>query len=221
MGDKMGDKKIYAAIVAAMADIQPIAKGRKNQSQGFNFRGIDDVMNDLQPILAKHHIFVMPEVIEQKREERTTRSGGALTYAILTIRFHFCADDGSEVCAVVIGEGMDSGDKASNKAMAIGLKYALLQTFCIPTEDTKDPDSETHTVAPKQNQQKEYNYVDYLITNGITSADVSLLIGRDAQTITQHEAHDIAVKLKSGDIWNILKELKKDNAETVEEEALF
>ena len=57
--------------------------------------------------------------------------------------------------AVVIGEGMDSGDKATNKAMAIAYKYACFQTFCIPTEEMKDPDSECHEVAPKQNPKQE------------------------------------------------------------------
>ena len=38
---------------------------------------------------------------------------------------------------------MDSGDKATNKAMAIAMKYALFQVFCIPTDEMKDPDGET------------------------------------------------------------------------------
>jgi len=42
----------------------------------------------------------------------------------------------------VYGEGMDSGDKAYNKAMSIGLKYACFQTFMIPTASV-DPDGDT------------------------------------------------------------------------------
>ena len=38
---------------------------------------------------------------------------------------------------------MDSGDKASNKAMSAAFKYACFQTFCIPTEEMQDPDAET------------------------------------------------------------------------------
>ena len=44
---------------------------------------------------------------------------------------------------MTVGEGMDSGDKATNKAMAIAFKYACFQVFCIPTEEMKDPDEET------------------------------------------------------------------------------
>jgi len=45
---------------------------------------------------------------------------------------------------------MDSGDKATNKAMSIAYKYAAFQAFCIPTEETAiDADAEVHQVAPQ------------------------------------------------------------------------
>jgi ElaB/YqjD/DUF883 family membrane-anchored ribosome-binding protein len=126
-----------------MAEIQPVAKGNRNEQQKFMYRGIDDIMNEIQPILTKNKIFIVPEVLEHGREERDTKNGGHLIYSVLKIKYSFVAEDGSSVSAVVIGEGMDSGDKASNKALAVGLKYALLQTFCIPTADAKDPDHDT------------------------------------------------------------------------------
>ena len=136
-------KKIYEAIPAIMDEIGHIGKDRQNQQQGFMFRGIDQVMNTMKPLLAKHGVFVVPEVIDRQREERTTKSGSNLIYSILTVRYHFCASDGSEVVATTVGEGMDSADKASNKAMAIAFKYACFQVFCIPTEEIAkdDPDS--------------------------------------------------------------------------------
>jgi hypothetical protein len=139
----MSEQRIYQAISDAMKDIEPIAKNHRNEQQKFQYRGVDDVMNELQPILIKHRIFVVPEVLEQKREERQTKSGTNLIYSIQKTAFHFTADDGSKVTAVIVGEGMDSGDKASNKALSTAFKYACLQMFCIPTYDTKDPDGET------------------------------------------------------------------------------
>ena len=134
---------IYKAIADAMGEIGAIVKGKKNKEQGFMYRGIDDVMNSLSPILAKNRIFIYPEVTESQRSERATQRGGTLLYSILTVRFHFAHEDGSELCCTVIGEGMDGGDKASNKAMATAYKYACLQMFCIPTEDVDDPDKTT------------------------------------------------------------------------------
>lgn len=134
---------IYKALANAMADIRPIAKGKRNQQQGFMFRGVDDIMNALQPIFVKHNIFVIPEVLEQMREKHQTSKGGTLFFSIFKIRYTFFTLDGSGVSAIVIGEAMDSGDKGSNKAMSAGFKYACLQTLCIPTEEMKDPDFDT------------------------------------------------------------------------------
>lgn len=135
---------IYQAITAIMGELGAISKDKKNVQQGFMYRGIDDVMNALNPLLAKHQVFVVPEVLEHIREERQSNKGNTLLYSICKIKYTFYASDGSSISAVVVGEGMDSGDKATNKAMAIAMKYAFFQTFCIATEEMKDPDEEVH-----------------------------------------------------------------------------
>lgn len=142
----MEEKKIYKAISEIMGEIGHIGKEKKNQQQGFMFRGIDQVMNTMKPLLSKHGVFILPEVVDMKREERQTRGGTSLTYSILTVKHHFIADDGSEVVSTTIGEGMDSADKASNKAMAVAFKYACFQVFCIPTEEIAKDDPDNYTV---------------------------------------------------------------------------
>ena len=139
---------IYEAITGIMSEVGAIGKNKTNAQQNFKYRGIDDVMNTLNPLLCKHGVFVVPEILEQTREERTSRNGAALIYSICKIMFSFFAKDGSHVSAITIGEGMDNGDKATNKAMAIAFKYACFQVFCIPTEEMKDPDSESHELKP-------------------------------------------------------------------------
>ncbi len=134
---------IYESIIQVMSEINAIGKFRKNQSQNFQYRGIDDIMNELHGTLAKCGVFVVPKVLEEDRTTGKTRSGGDMFYTRLKICFTFYAKDGSSVESVVIGEAMDTADKASNKALSIGLKYALLQVFCIPTEDEKDPDAQS------------------------------------------------------------------------------
>lgn len=147
---------IYSAICGVMEDIGAIGKNDTNKQQGFKYRGIDSVMNALNPALIKHKIFTVPEVLEQSREERKTQKGSTLIYSVCRIRYRFYATDGSFVDAVVVGEGMDSGDKASNKALAVAFKYACFQTFCIPTEDLMDdPDSETPEKSDGRNHKPE------------------------------------------------------------------
>lgn len=148
---------IYKAMTAAMADIGAVGKNQTNQQQHFRYRGIDDAMNALYPILAKHGLFLVPEVLEQRREERVTKSGGNLIYSVLKVRYTMFASDGSSVSAVVVGEGMDSADKSSNKAIAAAMKYAIFQMFCIPTEDFRDndPDKETPPESKPMNRKPE------------------------------------------------------------------
>lgn len=147
--------EIYSAILGVMEDIGAIAKDKRNQQQGFNYRGVDDVMNALQPAMVKHGVFAAPTILDQRREERQTSRGGNLLYSICTIKYTFYAKDGSSVEVVVIGEGMDSGDKATNKAMSIAFKYACFQVFCIPTEEMPDPDAETPPQTTKKPQERQ------------------------------------------------------------------
>lgn len=148
MGDNGG--LIYKAIPAIMAEIDAIGKNRKNEQQGYKFRGIDDVYNEAHPLFVKHRVFTVPRVLEKQYDTVVTAKGTNLFYSRLTIQYLFCAEDGSSVEAIVIGEGMDSGDKASNKAMAVAHKYAIIQILAIPTEEPKDPENDSHeTVARK------------------------------------------------------------------------
>lgn len=143
---------IYSAICGVMEDVGVVGKNDTNLQQKFKYRGIDAVMNALNPAMIKNKIFCAPEILEQTREERQTKSGGNLIYSVCKIRYRFFAVDGSFVDAVVVGEGMDSGDKASNKALSAGFKYACFQTFCIPTEELmSDPDRDT----PEESTKKE------------------------------------------------------------------
>lgn len=140
---------IHQAMIRIMRSVEAIKKEKTNtQGSGFKYRGIDDVMNSLHNAFAEAGVYIMPEVLERKETERVSKQGGALFYVTQTIRFNFIAEDGSAATAIVNGTAMDSGDKADNKGMSIGLKYALLQAFLIPTEDMAEPDSQTHEVKP-------------------------------------------------------------------------
>lgn len=137
--------EITKSLCAITAEIGSIAKSKKNQQQGYSFRGVDDLMNSLHPLFAKYGVIMVPEVLESTREERVTAKGSALISAILRVKYHLTAMDGSEICATVIGEGMDTADKASNKALAVAYKYACFQIFCIPTEEIGNADPDNYT----------------------------------------------------------------------------
>jgi hypothetical protein len=142
--------KIHTAMIAIMKKIEAIGKDQKNESQGFKFRGIDQIYNELHTMLADEGIVTLPKAGTPITDERVNSKGTALRFVQVPMTYTFMADDGSSVECTTVGEGMDSGDKATTKAMAIAHKYALLQTFLIPTEEQKDPDFESHEVRAKQ-----------------------------------------------------------------------
>ena len=140
--------KIYELIGQAIGMVGAIGKDSQAKNMAgkvmYNFRGIDQVYNVLNPIFSKLGIFIVPEVLNRTREERQTTNGAMLIYTILDVKFRMFAPDGSFVEGIVAGEAMDSGDKSSNKAMSAALKYFCFQTLCIPTEEMPDPDAEVH-----------------------------------------------------------------------------
>ena len=143
--------EVYKAIAAVMREMATdgISKARKNQQQGYNFRGIDDVYNALSPVMARHGLVMLPRILSRNCEERQTQKGGTLFYITVEAEFDLdCAADGSKHIIRTFGEAMDSGDKATNKAMSAAFKYAAFQAFCIPTEGDNDADAHTHEIAP-------------------------------------------------------------------------
>lgn len=136
---------VYAAITAVMASVGAVGKSRKNlQGGGYQYRGIDDVMAAVQPCMAEHGLVCVPRVVEREREHITTNKGSGMVSVRLLVEHTFYGPDGTSVVCTTIGEAFDSGDKASNKAMAVALKYALTETLMIPTYEA-DRDTEEHS----------------------------------------------------------------------------
>jgi hypothetical protein len=146
--------KVYQAINAVQAELASvgISKARtNNQGSGYKFRGIDDVYNVLSSIMSKNGLCIIPRMLTRLCEERTSKSGGALFYVTVEAEFDLVsAEDGSKHTARTFGEAMDSGDKATNKAMSAAYKYMAFQTFAIPTEGDNDADGHTHEVVKQK-----------------------------------------------------------------------
>lgn len=142
--------EIYGAMARVMARVGVVGKTRKNPQQGYQFRGIDDVMAHCQDVMAAEGVICIPSVATIERETLATKSGGSMASVRLLVDHTFFAKDGSHVCARTLGEAMDSGDKASNKAMSAALKYALTEALMIPTyEADRDTEEQSPELAPR------------------------------------------------------------------------
>jgi len=164
---------VYKAINAIQMALSKtgIAKDSRNSSQGYQFRGIDAVYNALSPLLAEHGLCILPRMLARVCEERQTAKGGTLFYVTVEAEFDFvCAEDGSKHTVKTFGEAMDSGDKATNKAMSAAYKYAAFQAFAIPTEGDNDADAHTHEVTGKQQDNSPKARAERL-TAGVANGD--------------------------------------------------
>lgn len=152
--------QIFKKINSILQEVDAIGKNKTNPQQGYKFRGIDDMYNALHPLFAIHGVFITSDILSSKREERQTKSGGNLIYTIVTCKFTFYAEDGTNVSSTLEGEAMDSGDKSTNKAMSTALKYALMQMFLIPTEEQLDTEYKSPEVKGKNTEPKKQTAIN-------------------------------------------------------------
>lgn len=161
----MSELEVYKSIAKITGELakQGISKDRKNQQQGYAFRGIDDIYNILSRLLAENELCIFPFCEYRETTERTTQKGGVIFYTTVKMKYKLVsAKDGSTVECCTVGEAMDSADKSTNKAMSAAYKYLCLQVFCIPTEGDNDADATTpEPVKPKnQIQPKQLKPLD-------------------------------------------------------------
>lgn len=140
---------VYAAISAVQKELaeRGIAKTQENTFDRYRFRGIDDVYNALGPVLARHGLVIYPEVTKRETIERSTQKGGISLHVILDVTYHVAGPEGDSICVPVIGEAMDRGDKAINKAFSAAYKLACFQMFCIPVEgENRDSEQDSPVI---------------------------------------------------------------------------
>ena len=135
---------IAQALSEIMKAVGGIAKKDRNQAQGFNFRGIDSVVNAVSPALQKFGVVIVPSVEEY--DYQTVEIGKNRTpmgHVRVKVTYTFIGANGDAIKATVVGEAMDSGDKATAKAMSVAFRTALLQSLSLPTDEV-DPDANSY-----------------------------------------------------------------------------
>lgn len=150
MNNQLG---VHLAIHKVMAELsaQGLSKDKTNAQQGFQYRGIDDLMTALSPKLVAAGLIISPNVVSRECVTRETSSGKRTYVVALHVNYTLTATaDGSTLQCSVFGEAMDQADKATNKALSVAYKYLCFQLFCIPLEASEDPDSFGEEAATKK-----------------------------------------------------------------------
>lgn len=138
-----GPPSIVTLLSRASADVGAVRKDRTAPGNigGFQFRGVDAVVNAVHPVLARLGVVLLPEVLEVTRESVPTRAGNTMMNVTVRTRFTFYGPRGDSLSVTTMGEAADAGDKATTKAQSVALRVALLQALLLPT-DEPDPDEQ-------------------------------------------------------------------------------
>ncbi len=156
----MAAPAVYAAINAVSAELAQggVAKTHTNTVDDYKYRSIDDVLERLAPLLARHRLCILPRVLEREAIERRDEMDRSLFHVSLRVAFSLTSvKDGSTQVIESYGEALDPSDKATAKAMSAAYKSAMVQTFCIRCGGAEEPDkssykagSRTHISEPVQ-----------------------------------------------------------------------
>lgn len=124
---------IYEKIAAVMQDVQYLAKDDNVSFGQTNYKALSEekVTVIMRSAMMKHRLVVFP--IEQS----ATRTGN-ITHVDVKYRIVNIDDPADYIEVVSCGDGADTQDKGSGKAMTYAFKYMWLRTFAIPTGE--DPD---------------------------------------------------------------------------------
>lgn len=190
---------IVELLTRVMVDVQTISKDQRNTEQGYNFRGVDAVVNAVGPVLRKHGVIVLP-MLEQSswRDVRTVRDKPSREVTV-QVRYRFYGPAGDSVDAVVPGESMDFGDKGAAKAMSVAYRIVLLQALCIPTDEI-DPDAQTYERDTPSPSERAVALFEQITTApdepALKQARADLVAAKEAGEVTEAESIQLNEHIK-------------------------
>ena len=200
-------KKIYEALVKIEDSLMKTGIAKSKQTTGggnYKYRGIDQVYEAVSPLLVENKVIIRPMSIV--REEDSQAGKFRLVRLMVTYQA-ICAEDGSTMEFMGIGEGCDTSDKAAGKALSYAYKTALFQLFAIPVEGQDDTDSVVHEVEQpfvKKSKLKKIEQLESEIVNCFSNEDLRS-IGGDIAKLGLDEKDPVLGRLRQK--WSAQKQL--------------
>lgn len=140
--------KVAAAICGVMSEVPMLGKDAKNQHGNYNFASIDDFLEAVRPLCAKHGLIIM-----QDEESFEMKDG----WLVMTFRFTLAHSSGETwgyrpTRTIMVSAKM--GSQAFGAAQSYALKQFERSLFQIATGE-KGNDADEHPAAdlPSQNRQ--------------------------------------------------------------------
>lgn len=171
---KIEEMNIYEKLQAITNEIGVIEKNLKVEISSYkSYKAVSerDVLDGVKPLENKYRVYSYPserKVIESDVLVKETEYNGKTTktnqlYMRLEITYRFVNIDKPEEYVDIksYGDGIDTGDKATGKAMTYADKYALMKAYKLSTGDDPDKDA-----SPKEGYAKRENFTDMPIQEG-------------------------------------------------------
>ena len=157
------EMNIYEKLSAITAEIGVVEKNlnvKVNSNSSYKAVSERDVLDAVKPIEQKYRVYSYPanrKIIDRDVLTKETEYNGTITRTntlfmrVETVYRFVNIDKPDEfIETTVYGDGLDTGDKASGKAMTYADKYALMKAYKLSTGD--DPDKEA---SPEHGYEKK------------------------------------------------------------------
>ena len=162
---------IYQKIQSVMQDIQYLAKDDQVAFGTTKYKAISEekVTTTVRASMIKNGLVMYPETQEIMKE-------GQITTVNVTYRMINVEEPNEQIQIASSGQGSDTQDKGSGKAMTYAFKYALLRTFMIPTGEDPDKISSAELDAREELENP-------VVTPEVVKAQIMVLGGNDLDRI--------------------------------------
>ncbi len=143
MSAEKKERSLVRKLSEVMGEVERIAKNGRNDHFNYDFATEADISEAVRGHMASRHLMLVPSVEKTEWEVLTSAKGAPKKICTLTVTYTLMdGDSGEEMKFTILGQGEDSGDKATYKAMTGATKFALMKLFLIPTGNDPEKDNE-------------------------------------------------------------------------------
>ena len=154
-------------ILNVMTKIGPIIKDKTNEEKGFDYASLANIIMKSREAMIEEKIVMIPVKTEQ-----IVQRGNDITISMVYIFYD--AENSEYIDVNVPGEGCDKEGWAVYKALSGAYKYAITQTFAIPTIDDAEKDKYSNNNAEGSSTEDESNVNDQ---GGLNENSIEKLFG--------------------------------------------
>lgn len=199
---------IYEKMSAITNELGVVAKNLNvDMGKGKTYKAVQekDVLDAVKPIEEKYRVYSYPKerkiidsgILEKETQYGTTRN----VYLRIETTYIFINLDKPEefITMTSYADGIDSGDKATGKAMTYSDKYSLLKAYKIATGDDPDKEASPEKGYTKQTAENNiYIKIKKLIKDkGIMPNEISEHFEKNSADMTQEELEEVVAWLEA------------------------